>query len=199
MRWSRYYLYTTREVPNDAEVISHQLMVRTGMIKKLAAGIYTYMPFGWRSLQKFMAIVRREMNAAGAVELSMPAIQPAELWMESGRWQRYGKELLRIKDRLERDFVYGPTAEEVVTDAVRNTLNSYRQLPINLYQIQTKFRDEVRPRFGLMRGREFTMKDAYSFHATPASLDETYEKMRDAYSAIFRRCALDHVPVEADT
>ncbi|HEY7213999.1 MAG TPA: aminoacyl--tRNA ligase-related protein, partial [Thermoanaerobaculia bacterium] len=162
MRWSRFYLYTTREVPNDAEVISHVLMVRTGMIKKVAAGIYTYLPFGWRSLQKLMAIVRREMNAAGAVELSMPAIQPAELWMESGRWIKYGKELLRIKDRHERDFVFGPTHEEVITDTVRRDVKSYRQLPFNLYQIQTKFRDEVRPRFGLMRGREFIMKDAYS-------------------------------------
>src|SRR5689334_2053746 len=199
MRWSRYYLYTTREVPNDAEVISHQLMVRTGMIKKVAAGIYTYMPFGWRSLQKFMAIVRREMNAAGAIEVMMPAIQPAELWMESGRWERYGKELLRIKDRHDRDFVFGPTHEEVITDTVRDAVNSYRQLPVNLYQIQTKFRDEVRPRFGLMRGREFIMKDAYSFHTTRESLDETYQAMREAYTRIFHRCALDHVPVEADT
>ncbi len=198
MRWSRYYLYTTREVPNDAEVISHQLMVRTGMIKKVAAGIYTYMPFGWRSLQKFMAIVRREMNAAGAIELSMPDIQPAELWMESGRWQRYGKELLRIKDRHERDFVFGPTHEEVVTDAVRRDVKSYRQLPFNLYQIQTKFRDEIRPRFGLMRGREFIMKDAYSFDATPEGLAESYEAMRAAYCRIFEACHLDYTMVEAD-
>jgi prolyl-tRNA synthetase len=199
MRWSRYYLYTTREVPNDAEVISHQLMVRAGMIKKVAAGIYTYLPFGWRSLSKFMAIVRREMNAAGAIELSMPAIQPAELWMESGRWQRYGKELLRIKDRHERDFVFGPTHEEVITDAVRRDIKSYRQLPFNLYQIQTKFRDEIRPRFGLMRGREFLMKDAYSFHTGPESLDEGYEAMRAAYCRIFEACHLDYTMVEADT
>lgn len=199
MRWSQSFIYTLREVPADADVVSQRLMMRAGMIRKVAAGIYTYLPLGLRSMQKLEAIIREEMNRAGAVELLGPTIHPGELWMESHRWQRYGKELLRIKDRHERDFVYGPTAEEVVTDAVRNTLNSYRQLPINLYQIQTKFRDEVRPRFGLMRGREFTMKDAYSFHATTASLDETYEKMRDAYSAIFRRCALDHVPVEADT
>ena len=198
MRWSRFYLYTTREVPNDAEVISHQLMVRTGMIKKVAAGIYTYLPFGWRSLSKLMAIVRREMNAAGAVELSMPAIQPAELWVESGRWERYGKELLRIKDRHERDFVFGPTHEEVITDAVRRDVKSYRQLPFNLYQIQAKFRDEIRPRFGLMRGREFIMKDAYSFGATPAALDEAYEAMRAAYCRIFAACHLDYTMVEAD-
>jgi len=199
MRWSRYYLYTTREVPNDAEVISHQLMVRTGMIKKTAAGIYTYLPFGWRSLQKFMAIVRREMNAAGAIELFMPAIQPAELWVESGRWERYGKELLRIKDRHEREFVFGPTHEEVITDAVRRDVKSYRQLPFNLYQIQTKFRDEIRPRFGLMRGREFLMKDAYSFDTTVEGLDVSYEAMRAAYCRIFEACALDYTMVEADT
>jgi prolyl-tRNA synthetase len=199
MRWSQYYLFTTREVPNDAEVISHQLMVRTGMIKKVAAGIYTYLPFGWRSLQKLMAIVRRELDAAGCAELQMPSIQPAELWQESGRWQRYGKELLRIKDRHERDFVFGPTHEEVITDLVRRDIKSYRQLPFNLYQIQTKFRDEIRPRFGLMRGREFLMKDAYSFHTSAESLDEAYEAMRRAYSRIFEACKLDFSAVEADT
>jgi len=199
MRWSRYFLNTLREVPADADVISQKLMMRAGMIRKVAAGIYTYLPLGLRSIKKLETIVRQEMNRAGAVELSMPAIQPAELWMESGRWQKYGKELLRIKDRHERDFVFGPTHEEVITDTVRDSVNSYRQLPINLYQIQTKFRDEVRPRFGLMRGREFIMKDAYSFHASRESLDETYEAMRGAYSAIFHRCSLDHVPVEADT
>ena len=199
MRWSRYYLYTTREVPNDAEVVSHQLMVRAGMIKKLAAGIYTYQPFGWRSMWKLMAIVRREMDAAGAIELSMPAVQPAELWVESGRWQRYGKELLRIKDRHERDFAFGPTHEEVVTDMVRRELKSYRQLPVNLYQIQTKFRDEIRPRFGLMRGREFLMKDAYSFHSSAESLDEAYQAMRETYERIFEACQLDYNVVEADT
>ncbi|HJX26713.1 MAG TPA: proline--tRNA ligase [Thermoanaerobaculia bacterium] len=199
MRWSQYYLFTTREVPNDAEVISHQLMVRTGMIKKVAAGIYTYLPFGWRSLQKLMVIVRRELDAAGCAELQMPSIQPAELWQESGRWQRYGKELLRIKDRHERDFVFGPTHEEVITDLVRRDVKSYRQLPFNLYQIQTKFRDEIRPRFGLMRGREFLMKDAYSFHTSAESLDEAYEAMRRAYSRIFEACKLDFSAVEADT
>ncbi|HEX7185664.1 MAG TPA: proline--tRNA ligase [Thermoanaerobaculia bacterium] len=199
MRWSQYYLFTTREVPNDAEVISHQLMVRAGMIKKVAAGIYSYLPFGWRSLSKLMAIVRRELDAAGSVELQLPAIQPAELWQESGRWQRYGKELLRIKDRHERDFVFGPTHEEVITDIVRRDVKSYRQLPINLYQIQTKFRDEIRPRFGLMRGREFLMKDAYSFHHSPESLDVAYEAFRRAYCRIFESCKLDYSVVEADT
>jgi prolyl-tRNA synthetase len=199
MRWSRYFLHTLREVPADADVISQKLMMRAGLIRKVAAGIYTYLPLGLRSIKKMEAIVREEMNLAGATELLMPAIQPAELWMESGRWQKYGRELLRIKDRHDRDFVFGPTHEEVITDTVRDTINSYRQLPINLYQIQTKFRDEVRPRFGLMRGREFIMKDAYSFHSSRESLDDTYEGMREAYGRVFRRCALDHVPVEADT
>ena len=198
MRWSQYYLFTTREVPNDAEVISHQLMVRSGMIKKVAAGIYDYLPLGWRSLTKLMNIVRREMNAAGAIELMLPNIQPAELWQESGRWQRYGKELLRIKDRHDREFVFGPTEEEVITDMVRRDVKSYRQLPFNLYQIQTKFRDEIRPRFGLMRGREFIMKDAYSFGTSPESLDVTYESMRNAYCRVFESCKLDYSPVEAD-
>lgn len=199
MRWSRYFLYTTREIPNDAEVPSHRFMARAGMIKKVAAGIYTYQPFGWRSLMKMMAIVRRELDKSGAIELSMPAIQPAELWIESKRWQRYGKELLRIKDRHDREFCFGPTHEEVITDVVRRDVKSYRQLPINLYQIQTKFRDEIRPRFGLMRGREFLMKDAYSFHASAESLDETYEEMRRAYCRIFEACHLDYTVVEADT
>src|SRR3954468_16662485 len=174
-------------------------MMRAGMIRKVAAGIYTYLPLGLRSIKKLENIVREEMNRAGSVELLIPAIQPAELWMESQRWQKYGKELLRIKDRHDRDFVFGPTHEEVITDTVRDSINSYRQLPLNLYQIQTKFRDEVRPRFGLMRGREFIMKDAYSFHSSRESLDETYETMRAAYTRVFHRCALDHVPVEADT
>ncbi|HVT60384.1 MAG TPA: proline--tRNA ligase [Thermoanaerobaculia bacterium] len=199
MRWSAYYLFTTREMPSDAEVISHQLMVRAGMIKKVAAGIYSYLPFGWRSVAKLMAIVHRELDATGALELELPAIQPAELWQESGRWGRYGKELLRIKDRHERDFVFGPTHEEVVTDLVRRDVKSYRQLPFNLYQIQTKFRDEIRPRFGLMRGREFLMKDAYSFHASAASLETTYRAMGDAYCRIFESCHLDYTMVEADT
>jgi len=199
MRWSQYFINTLREVPADADVVSQQLMMRAGMIRKVAAGIYTYLPLGLRSIQKMEAIVREEMNRTGAIELLMPAIQPAELWMESGRWQKYGKELLRIKDRHERDFIFGPTHEEVITETVRESINSYRALPINLYQIQTKFRDEIRPRFGLMRGREFLMKDAYSFHTSPESLDETYQKMREAYSKIFERCDLSHVPVEADS
>ncbi len=199
MRWSDYYLFTTREVPKDAEVISHQLMTRAGMIKKLAAGIYTYTPFGWRSVSKMMAIVRRELDKTGAMELNMPAIQPAELWQESGRWQKYGKELLRMHDRHGRDFCFGPTHEEVITDMVRHDVRSYKQLPLSLYQIQVKFRDEIRPRFGLMRGREFLMKDAYSFHASDQSLDATYRDMHDAYCRIFEACELDYTVVEADT
>lgn len=199
MRWSQYFINTLREVPADADVISQKLMMRAGMIRKVAAGIYTYLPLGLRSIQKLEAIVREEMNRAGAIELLMPAVQPAELWMESGRWRKYGPELLRIKDRHERDFVFGPTHEEVITETIRDALSSYRQLPVNLYQIQTKFRDEIRPRFGLMRGREFIMKDAYSFHTSAESLDEAYQAMRNAYTRIFQRCALDHVPVEADT
>ena len=199
MRWSQFYLYTTREVPRDAEVVSHRLMSRSGMIKKVAAGIYSYLPLGWRSIMKLQAIVRRELDRAGAVELSMPAVQPAELWQESGRWQDYGKELLRIEDRHDRDFVFGPTHEEVITDIVRRDVRSYRQLPLNLYQIQTKFRDEVRPRFGLMRGREFIMKDAYSFHTNAESLDEAYQAMHDAYCRIFEACELEYIVVEADT
>jgi len=199
MRWSQYFINTLREVPADADVISQKLMMRAGMIRKVAAGIYTYLPLGLRSMQKLEAIVREEMGRAGAIELTMPTIQPSELWIESKRWQVYGKELLRIKDRHGREFCYAPTAEEVITDTVRDAINSYRSLPVNLYQIQTKFRDEVRPRFGLMRGREFVMKDAYSFHANRESLDEVYEKMRVAYGAIFNRCALDHVAVDADT
>ncbi len=199
MRWSQFYLFTTREIPKDAEVISHQLMIRTGMIKKLAAGIYTQMPLGWRSLNKLGTIVRRELNAKGAMELSMPAVQPAELWQESGRWYEYGKELLRLEDRHGRAFCFGPTHEEVITDIVRHDVRSYKQLPLSLYQIQTKFRDEIRPRFGLMRGREFLMKDAYSFHAGTESLDVTYEDMRDAYCRIFEACELDYTVVEADS
>jgi prolyl-tRNA synthetase len=199
MRWSRVNLITTREAPSDAEVVSHRLMVRSGLIRKVAAGIYSYLPMGWRSVRKLEAIVRREMEAAGAVELSMPAIQPAELWQESGRWAKYGRELLRIEDRHQRDFCFGPTHEEVVTDIVRRDVKSYRQLPLNLYQIQTKFRDEIRPRFGLMRGREFIMKDAYSFHADLASLEEAYRAMYDAYCRIFEACDLRYAVVEADS
>ncbi|MEM6792678.1 MAG: proline--tRNA ligase [Acidobacteriota bacterium] len=199
MRWSQYYLFTTREVPKDAEVVSHRLMIRAGMTKKVAAGIYTMLPFGWRSLRKLETIVRRELDRIGAMELSMPTVQPAELWRESGRWQLYGKELLRIADRHGREFCYAPTAEEVITDVLRKDVRSYRQLPFNVYQIQSKFRDEIRPRFGLMRGREFLMKDAYSFHADAESLDATYRETRDAYRRIFEACQLDYTMVEADT
>ena len=199
MRWSRYFLYTLRDNPSDAEVVSHQLLARAGMIDKLAAGIYTYLPLGWRVMEKLMGIVREEMEAAGSVELMMPCVQPADLWQESGRWRVYGKELLRIKDRHEREFCFGPTHEEVITDAVRRRVTSYRQLPANLYQIQTKFRDEIRPRFGLMRGREFLMKDAYSFHTNPSSLDEVYRAMEAAYRRVFDRCRLSYTAVEADT
>ncbi len=199
MRWSHYYLYTTREVPADAEVPSHRLMLRAGLIRKTAAGIYTYTPFGWRSLAKLKAIVRREIDRAGGLEMSMPMVQPAELWKKSGRWQRYGKELARLEDRHGREFCLGPTHEEVITTMVGRDLSSFRQLPINLYQIQTKFRDEIRPRFGLMRGREFLMKDAYSFHTTAECLDTTYQAMAAAYRKIFEACHLDYTMVEADT
>ncbi|MBP8884311.1 MAG: proline--tRNA ligase [Pseudomonas sp.] len=199
MRTSQYLLSTLKETPSDAVVISHQLMLRAGLIRKLASGMYTWMPMGLRVLRKAEAIVREEMNAAGALEVLMPAVQPAELWQESGRWEQYGPELLRIKDRHDRDFCLGPTHEEVITDLARNELNSYKQLPINLYQIQTKFRDEIRPRFGLMRGREFIMKDAYSFHADQASLQETYDRMHQAYCNVFSRLGLNFRPVQADT
>src|SRR5690554_2641987 len=178
MRTSNYLIATLKETPADAVVISHQLMLRAGLIRRLASGLYTWLPLGLRTLRKAEAIVREEMNAAGALEVLMPAVQPAELWQESGRWDEYGPELLRLKDRHQREFCVGPTHEEVITDLARNELNSYRQLPVNFYQIQTKFRDEIRPRFGLMRGREFIMKDAYSFHADQASLQETYDRMR---------------------
>lgn len=180
-------------------VISHQLMLRAGMIRKLASGLYTWLPMGLRVLRKVETVVREEMNAAGALEVLMPAIQPAELWQESGRWVQYGPELLRVKDRHDREFCVGPTHEEVITDLARNELNSYKQLPINMYQIQTKFRDEIRPRFGLMRGREFIMKDAYSFHADQASLQETYDRMHQAYCNVFSRLGLNFRPVQADT
>ncbi|QKE64043.1 proline--tRNA ligase [Aquipseudomonas campi] len=199
MRTSQYLLSTLKETPSDAVVISHQLMLRAGMIRKLASGLYTWLPMGLRVLRKAEAIVREEMNAAGALEVLMPAIQPAELWQESGRWEQYGPELLRIKDRHGREFCVGPTHEEVITDLARNELNSYKQLPINLYQIQTKFRDEIRPRFGLMRGREFLMKDAYSFHLDQASLQQTYDRMHQAYCNVFSRLGLNFRPVQADT
>ncbi|MES2819367.1 MAG: proline--tRNA ligase [Pseudomonadota bacterium] len=199
MRTSQYLLSTQKETPADAVVISHQLMLRAGMIRKLASGLYTWLPMGLRVLRKVEAVVREEMNAAGALEVLMPAIQPAELWQESGRWEQYGPELLRLKDRHGREFCVGPTHEEVITDLARNELSSYKQLPLNLYQIQTKFRDEIRPRFGLMRGREFTMKDAYSFHADQASLQETYDRMHQAYCNVFSRLGLNFRPVQADT
>ncbi len=199
MRASRYHINTLKEAPADAEVISHQLMTRAGMIRRLAGGIYTYMPLGLRVIRKVEAIVREEMNAAGAIEILMPVVQPAELWQESGRWDEYGPELLRFKDRHQRDFVLQPTSEEVVTDIARNEIHSWRQLPVNFYHIQTKFRDERRPRFGVMRGREFTMKDAYSFDRDEAGAAESYQKMFDAYVRIFQRLGLQFRAVAADT
>jgi len=199
MRFSRYPVATSKETPAEAEVISHQLMLRAGLIRRLAAGIYTFLPFGLRAVRKAEAIIREEMNRAGALELLMPAVQPAELWQESRRWEQYGPELLRLKDRHERDFVIGPTHEEVITDLARRELKSYRQLPVNFYQIQMKFRDEIRPRFGVMRGREFLMKDAYSFHADAASLAEGYAAMKSAYTRIFTRMGLEFRAVRADT
>lgn len=199
MRATQFFLNTLKEAPADAEVISHQLMMRAGMIKRLAGGIYTYMPVGLRSIRKVENIVREEMNRAGALELLMPAVQPAELWQESGRWEKYGPELLRLKDRHDRDFVIGPTHEEVITDVVRKEVKSYRQLPLNLYQIQTKFRDEIRPRFGVMRGREFVMKDAYSFDRDQEAALKTYDVMYDAYRRIFTRLGLNFRAVNADT
>ena len=199
MRVSQFFLSTHRETPAEAEVVSHRLMLRAGLIRSLARGIYTWMPLGLRVLRKVEAIVREEMNAAGAIELVMPAVQPAELWQESGRWEEFGPELLRLKDRHQRDYCIGPTHEEVVSDLVRQEVKSYRQLPLNLYQIQTKFRDEIRPRFGVMRAREFVMKDAYSFHADAESLAQTYRGMVDCYSRIFTRLGLKFRAVAADT
>ncbi|CDH06329.1 proline tRNA synthetase [Xenorhabdus bovienii str. oregonense] len=199
MRTSQYLLSTLKETPADAEVVSHKLMLRAGMTRKLASGLYNWMPTGVRVLKKVENIVREEMNNAGAIEVSMPVVQPADLWQESGRWEQYGPELLRFEDRGARPFVLGPTHEEVITDLVRNEVTSYKQLPLNLFQIQTKFRDEVRPRFGVMRSREFIMKDAYSFHTSQESLQETYDKMYDAYSKIFTRIGLDFRAVLADT
>lgn len=198
MRTSQYLISTLKETPSDATVISHQLMLRAGMIRKIASGLYTWLPMGLRVLRKVEAVVREEMDNAGALEVLMPAIQPAELWQESGRWEQYGPELLRLKDRHDRDFCVGPTHEEVITDLARNEITSYKQLPINMYQIQTKFRDEIRPRFGLMRGREFLMKDAYSFHMTQESLQQTYDGMYQAYCNIFSRLGLEFRPVVAD-
>ena len=199
MRVTQSLIPTLREDPGEAEIVSHRLMMRAGMIRKVAAGIYTYLPLGLRVLRKIEAIVRQEMNRAGAQEVLMPIASPAELWRETGRWDLYGKELLRFKDRHERDFCLGPTHEEVITDLIRREVRSYRQLPLNCYQIQTKFRDEIRPRFGLMRGREFIMKDAYSFDVDEPGARASYQKMYDAYTRIFTRCGLRFRPVEADT
>jgi len=199
MEYTRLFLPTMKETPSDAEVISHKLMFRAGMIRKVAAGIYTYLPFGLRALRKVEAIIREEMDEAGAQEILMPMVQPSDLWVESGRWDYYGKELLRMTDRNERAYCLGPTHEEVVTDLVRKEVRSYRDLPLMLYQIQTKFRDEIRPRFGVMRSREFIMKDAYSFDRDDASALESYEKMFEAYTRIFSRCGLEFKAVEADT
>jgi prolyl-tRNA synthetase len=199
MRLSAYPIQNLKEVPADAEVVSHRLMLRAGLVRRLAGGLYTWLPMGLRVLRKVERVIREEMNRAGALEISMPVAQPAELWVESGRWDQFGPELLRFKDRHQRDMVLGPTHEEVVTDLARRELKSYRQLPVNFYQIQTKFRDEIRPRFGVMRAREFIMKDAYSFHADPASMAEGYRKMYDAYSAIFTRLGLRYRAVHADS
>ncbi|MCF7996895.1 MAG: proline--tRNA ligase, partial [Chromatiaceae bacterium] len=199
MRTSDFPLNTVKETPADAEIASHRLMLRAGMIRKLAAGLYTWLPLGLRVLRKVERIVREEMDRAGALEVAMPAVQPAELWQESGRWEQYGPELLRLKDRHQREFCFGPTHEEIITELARNELRSYKQLPINYYQIQTKFRDEIRPRFGVMRAREFLMKDAYSFHTNQESLSDTYARMYETYSRIFKRCGLDFRAVQADT
>jgi prolyl-tRNA synthetase len=199
MKMSRFLIPTLKEDPADAEVVSHKLMLRAGMIRKLTAGVYSYLPLGYRSLRKLERIVREEMNAAGAQEVFLPMVQPSELWMESGRWEIYGSELLRFKDRHDRECCLGPTHEEVITDLVRREIRSYRDLPVNLYQIQTKFRDEIRPRFGLMRGREFLMKDGYSFDATEEGAEESYRLMWKAYNRIFERCGLKYRAVEADS
>ena len=199
MRLSQYPISTLKEVPAEAEVVSHRLMLRAGMIRRLAAGLYTWMPIGLRTLRKVERIIREEMDRAGALELSMPTVQPAELWQESGRWNAFGPELLRFKDRHDREFAYGPTHEEVITDIARRELRSYRQLPVNFYQIQSKFRDEIRPRFGVMRAREFLMKDAYSFHADEASLAQGYRAMHEAYGRIFTRLGLEFRAVQADS
>jgi prolyl-tRNA synthetase len=199
MRTSQFPLQTVKETPADAETVSHQLMLRSGMIRKLAAGLYTWLPLGLRVLRRVENIVRQEMDRAGALEVLMPTVQPGELWQESGRWDKYGPELLRFHDRHQREFCYGPTHEEIITELARNELRSYKQLPINFYQIQSKFRDEIRPRFGVMRAREFLMKDAYSFHLDSGSLQQTYDLMHATYSRIFQRCGLDFRPVAADT
>src|SRR4051794_19066653 len=198
MKTSKFFIATQKEVPAEAEIVSHRLMLRAGLIRRLSAGIYTWLPLGLRIVRKVERIVREEMNRAGALELVMPVVQPAELWQESGRWKAYGPELLRFKDRHEREFVMQPTSEEVITDLARTELKSYRRLPANLYQIQTKFRDERRPRFGIMRGREFVMKDAYSFHASYEDLEREYRNMYDTYTRIFERLGLRFRAVAAD-
>lgn len=199
MKWSKYFIPTLKEVPSEAEAVSHRLMIRAGLIRKLASGAYTYLPLGLKVLKKVENIIREEMDKKGALELYLPSLQPVELWHESGRYKDLGEDLIKFKDRHNRVMVFGPTHEEVITDLIRNHIKSYRQLPITLYQIQTKFRDEVRPRFGVIRSREFIMKDAYSFDKDNKGLDESYKKMYEAYEAIFRRCGLDAIPVEADS
>src|SRR5881398_1391276 len=199
MKTSKFFIATQKEVPAEAEIVSHRLMLRASLIRRLSAGIYTWLPLGVRILRKVEAIIRAEMERAGAIEISMPVVQPAELWQESGRWQAYGAELLRFKDRHERDFVIQPTSEEVVTDLARTELKSYRRLPVHFYQIQTKFRDERRPRFGILRGREFVMKDGYSFHADYADLEREYRSMHETYTRIFTRLGLKFRAVAADT
>ena len=199
MRFSEFSLTTLKEVPAEAEIVSHQLMLRAGLIRRLASGLFTWMPLGLRVLRKVEAVVREEMDRAGALELLMPAVQPAELWQESGRWDKYGPLLLRMQDRHQRDYCFGPTHEEVITDVARKELRSYKQLPVNFYQVQTKFRDEIRPRFGVMRSREFIMKDAYSFDIDEAGLEASYQKMHAAYTAIFERLGLTFRVVDADS
>ena len=199
MRATQFFISTTKEAPSEAELVSHKLMLRAGLIKRLGSGLYTWMPLGLRVLRRVEAVVREEMDRAGAIELLMPAVQPAELWEETGRWAVFGPQMLKIKDRHQRDFCFGPTHEEVITDVARREIKSYRQLPVNFYQIQMKFRDEIRPRFGVMRAREFLMKDAYSFHASKDSLAATYQTMYDAYTRVFTRLGLTFRPVAADT
>ena len=198
MKYTQSGITTTKDTPNDAEIISHKLMIKSGMIKKLASGLYTWMPLGLRILKKIENIIREKMNDTNALEILMPAIQPSELWKETGRWEKYGPELLRLTDRHEREFCFGPTHEEIITDIVRNEIKSYKQLPIIYYQIQTKFRDEIRPRFGVMRAREFLMKDAYSFHESEACLNKTYEIMFDTYKRIFEKIGFEFKVVIAD-
>src|SRR5210317_2182070 len=199
MKTSKFHLFTTRETPAEAEIVSHQLMLRCGMIRKLTSGIYTWLTLGLRVLRKVEAIVGEELNRAGYQEILMPAVQPSELWEETGRWEKFGAQLLNIQDRAGRDYCFGPTHEEVITDFVRSEIRSYKQLPVTFYQIQTKFRDEIRPRFGVMRSREFLMKDAYSFHIDQESLEQTYKVMFDSYSRIFTRLGLEFRPVQADS